>query len=138
MNMRFILDSNIWIAILRRQTIPINKLRESTLDGHDILVTAVEYFEVMRGLRLRGNLEAINYLNNLWATLTFCEADQKIWDAAIGLWVKAVKENQKREDSDILLAAFATCHRATIVTNNTKDFSFFEIELEDWTTPLRR
>ena len=96
-------------------------------------MTPIEYFEVMRGLELRGPRGPIEYLTALWSTLSYCDIDRETWEIAIHLWVKAVKENRKREDADILLAALATRHRACLVTNNTGDFQYLGIELEDWT-----
>ncbi len=57
-----------------------------------------------------------------------------MWDTAIRLWTDSVKRNQKREDADIILAAFATRHDAVLVTNNVHDFEGFGVPVEDWTT----
>ena len=131
--MRYILDTNIWIAILRRQTVPVRRLRQTLVDEDEIVMTPIEYFEVMRGLELRGQRGPIEYLTALWLTLPYRDIDRETWEIAIRLWVKAVKENRKREDADILLAALATRHQACLVTNNTGDFQYLGIELEDWT-----
>ncbi len=131
--MRYILDSNIWIAILRRQTVPVRRLRQALVDEDEIVITPIEYFEVMRGLELRGKRDPIEYLTALWLTLPYRDIDRETWEIAVRLWIKAVKENRKREDADILLAALATRHRACLVTNNTEDFQYLGLEPEDWT-----
>lgn len=132
--MRFILDTNAWIAVLRRQKLVVSRLRERLADGHEVLVTPVEYFELLRGLEKRGHREHIEQIKNLWLTLRYCEADRPMWDTAVMLWIASIRRNQKREDADVILAAFAVRHGAVIVTNNRRDFEGFGVLLEDWTT----
>ena len=133
--MRFILDTNIWIAMLRNQRLVIGNFRKNMAGGHEILVTPVEYFELLRGLEKRGHREHLERIKNFWRTLTYCEADLRMWDLAITLWIGAVKRNQKREDADIILAAFAVRYDAVLVTNNVHDFEGFGVPVEDWSAP---
>ena len=133
--MRFILDTNIWIAMLRNQKLVIGNFRKNLAGGHEILVTPVEYFELLRGLEKRGHREHLERIKNLWLTLTYCEADRRMWDTAIKLWISSVKRNQKREDADVILAAFVARYDAVLVTNNVHDFEGFDFPIEDWSAP---
>jgi predicted nucleic acid-binding protein len=44
----------------------------------------------------------------------------------------SVRQNNQREDADILIAAFACQLNATVVTKNVKHFQIFSFPIENW------
>jgi predicted nucleic acid-binding protein len=130
--MRYVVDTNIWIEVMRKHKQACRRLEDSIRNGDDVVVIPVVYFELLRGLEKRGDTESIGFIRSLWGTLPYAECTRPVWDEAIRLWVVGVKANQKREDADVLIAAFASCLGATIVTDNLGHFTSLGLPLENW------
>jgi predicted nucleic acid-binding protein len=130
--MRYVVDTNIWIALLRKNRKVRTRLRETLAQRHEICVIPVVYYELLRGHEKRRDQESINFIKKLWATLSYYEATKHIWDEAIRLWVMTIRQNTMPGDRDILIAAFATQLSATVVTRNVRHFSVFQFSIENW------
>lgn len=130
--MRYVVDSSIWIKLLRKE----NRVRahfERVICGEDeLIVTPVAYFEVMRGLVKREDEKSLSFISELWKGLRYEETNQRVWDEAIRLYVLAIRQNQRREDADTILAAFASVLGATIVTTNQRHFEVFGLRVANW------
>ena len=51
--MRYLVDTNIWIAFLKRHAKVRAWLRETLAQGHEIYVVPIVYFELLCGLEKR-------------------------------------------------------------------------------------
>src|SRR5436309_721932 len=51
--MRYLIDTNIWVAVLRKNQKVRMRLRETQAQGHEICVIPVVYYELLRGLEKR-------------------------------------------------------------------------------------
>jgi len=129
--MLYIIDSNIWIKLLRDERAVRERFEQAVLQDDQLMVTPVAYFEVLRGLRKREDHDSLGFIAELWRELRYEEINQRIWDEAIRLWVLAVRQNALREDADTILAAYASVFNATIVTANESHFSVFGIPVEN-------
>lgn len=116
--MRYFVDTNIWIKWLRKESIIRDHLAKTIMDRHEVIVTPIAYFEVVRGLKKRNDKEGLSAIHKLWSALTYVEASKRVWDVAIEIWVEAVRTNNKREDADVITAAFARVYDGTIVTRD--------------------
>ena len=56
-----------------------------------------------------------------------------MWVEAAGLWADRRRHGRTHDDADLLIAAFARRLRATLVTNNTADFTDRDVPVIDWT-----
>ncbi len=130
--MRYVLDTNIWIHFLRKRQHVRQRLQQALRNRDEICVIPIVYYELLRGLEKRHDTESLAFIKRFWRTLSYYEATRQIWDEAIRLWVTTVRQNQKREDADILIAAFASHLQATVVTTNVKHFSVFDLRVENW------
>ena len=130
--MRYLIDTNIWVAVLRKNQKVRMRLRETQAQGHEICVIPVVYYELLRGLEKRRNQESIHFIKQYWATLSYYEATKYIWDEAIRLWVMSTSQNTNPGDKDIFIAAFAIQISATVATRNVRHFSIFHLETENW------
>lgn len=91
--MRFVVDTNIWIRLLQRETKVDTALEAALSRGDEVFLPSIVYFELMRGLRRRGDITNIQHIKRLLQR-PFCayvECTQPIWDHAIKLWVLAHK-----------------------------------------------
>src|SRR5437870_1097744 len=104
--MRYLVDTNIWIAFLRKNPKVRIRLRETLAQRNEICVIPVVYYELLRGLEKRRDIESINIIKKLWATLSYYECTKQIWDEAIRLWVMTIRQNKMPGDKDLLIAAF--------------------------------
>jgi predicted nucleic acid-binding protein len=130
--MRYVVDTNTWGAFLAKNRKVEMHLRDRLTHGHEICVISIVYFEVIRGLELRREFEKLRLLKEYWATLSWYECTRHIWDEATRLWVSSIRQNNKREDADILIAAFAVQLNAIVVTTNVRHFEIFPFPIENW------
>src|SRR5262245_41138332 len=105
--MRYVLDTNMWIEILRKNRKVATRLRETLHQRHEICVIPMVYYELLRGLEKRRDRESIDFIKRYWATLSYYEATKLIWDEAIRLWVMTISQNRMPGDTDLFIAAFA-------------------------------
>jgi predicted nucleic acid-binding protein len=96
--MRYVVDTNIWGAFLGKNQKVRTHLREKLAQGHEICVISIVYFELIRWLELRNDLEKLHFIKQYWATLSWYDCTKQIWDEAVRLWVTSTRQNNKRED----------------------------------------
>ena len=108
------------------------RLRETLAQRNEICVIPVVYYELLRGLEKRRDIESMNIIKKLWATLSYYECTKQIWDEAIRLWVTTIRQNKMPGDKDLLIAAFAIQLSATVVSRNVRHFSVFQFSIENW------
>ena len=133
--MRYVIDTNIWIKLLRKERrVRACVARALDDDRNELIITPVAYYEVLRGLVKRGDTESVDFIRALRERLRYVEATRAVWDEAVRLWVLAVRRNRKQEDADTLTAAFASVLEGTIVTVNEAHFAPFGLATENWAT----
>lgn len=130
--MLFVVDTSIWVKLLRRDSRVGPRLEQALRQGDTIIVVPIVYYELMRGLRKRNDQTSIGFIERLWSSLTYADLELDSWEAAVRLWVDAVAKNQAREDADVLVAAAASVLQATVVTDNLQHFEVFGVPLENW------
>ena len=130
--MRYVLDTNIWIAFLRKNPKVKMRLEEMFAQGHELCVIPLVYYELLRGLEKRRDQASSGFIKKFWATLSYYECTKLIWDEAIRLWVRAIRTNTMPGDPDVLIAAFAIQLNARVVSRNVKHFSGFSVSIENW------
>jgi predicted nucleic acid-binding protein len=130
--MRYVVDTNIWVFYLKKNQRVRQHLRQALTNQDEICIIPIVYFELLRGLQKRNDLESIEQIRKLWRTLSYYEATPPVWDTAINLYVMTIRQNQKREDADILIAAFADILNAVVVTDNVRHFEAFGLPIVNW------
>lgn len=130
--MKYVVDTCIWVRLLRKENQIKERLAQTLKDEHEVIVSPVVYYELIRGLEKRGDTQSVAFMLQLWSKMTYVEMSKEIWDVAIRLWVDAVRRNRKQEDADTLIAAAAFHLGAAVVTDNIKNFQSFSIPVEDW------
>jgi predicted nucleic acid-binding protein len=131
--MRYVLDTNTWIAAFFRRTPHVKDRLIATLEqGHELCVIPLVYYELLRGLQLKNNVQGIHEITQFWAMISYYEATKVIWDEAVRLWVMSTKHNTMPGDKDILIAAFAFQLGAIVVTRNVRHFTIFQLSVENW------
>ena len=129
----FVLDSNIVSFYLRQNQQIIKTVKDTLLDGHEILIGPIAYYEVKRGLLAIKAERRLREFTDLCKILGVRQLDNSLLDFAADIYRELRENRQTIEDADILTAAFCKLHDFTLVTHNTKHFQFITgLHYCDW------
>ena len=118
----FVLDSNILSFYLRQNQQIIHKVHNTLLEGNEILISPIAYYEVKRGLLAIKADRRLKEFAALCNVLGIGQLDNALLDYAVEIYNELRNKKQTIEDADILTAAFCKSHGFTLVTNNTRHF----------------
>ena len=130
--MRYLLDSNICIYIIKRQPPQVLQRLECLAQGSAVM-SVVSYAELRAGLELQTAHRAqdervLALLTRRIPVLPFSESDA----ISFGVLRAAVRE-RRRDTMDQLIAAHALSVGLTLVTNNEADFKDYPgLKVENW------
>ena len=135
--MKNLLDSNVWIEVLRqrRKRTVLNRIR--ALPEEEIVTSAVVKGELYAAALKSSNpgfhLNQIEELLGLHTVLAFDERDAFVYAT-----VRRALEQRGLAigHNDLMTAATAMQHDLTLVTHNTREFSRVPgLRVEDWQGP---
>ena len=118
----FVLDSNILSFYLRQNQQIIKKVQETLLNGHEVLISPIAYYEVKRGLQAIRAEKRLREFTSLCQILGIGQLDNSLLDFAADIYRELSDKKLTIEDADILTAAFCKSHDFTLVTHNEKHF----------------
>jgi len=133
--MNYVLDTNIITAILKDNENVKNKISQAILEGSEIYVNGITYYEIKRGLL------AINANTILLLFDQFCRKFPillfdaiEIFDEAAEIYAFLQKKRQPiGDDADILIASIVKLKDFTLVTDNVAHFQRIEgLRFENW------
>lgn len=130
--MRYLLDTNICIYIIKRQPSEVLHRLESLPQGSAVL-SVVSYAELRAGLEMQAANRAqdervLALLTQRIPVLPFGESDA----ISFGVMRAAVRD-RRRDTMDRLIAAHAVSAGLTLVTNNEADFKDYPgLKVENW------
>jgi len=129
----FVLDSNIVSFYMRQNEQVIQKVKNVLLEGHEVLISPIAYYEVKRGLLAIKAEKRLQEFSALCNTLGVGQLDNSILDWAADIY-RQLRENKNTvEDADILTAAFCKNHNFILVTHNVKHFEIISgLRYCDW------
>jgi tRNA(fMet)-specific endonuclease VapC len=131
--MSFLLDSNACIRYLNGRSSRIRQHLEAVQPREVVLCSVVKaelFYGAMKSARVAENLARIEAFAGRFGSLPFDDAAAAVYGD-----IRARLERQGRTigPNDLLIAAIALAHAATLVTHNTGEFSRIEeLRLEDW------
>lgn len=123
--MRYLLDTNVVIDILRKDKIIEKRYRLETLKRNKFFICPIVYYEVIRGFRIGSaakRLQSFLELCKDWKILPF---DMDAIEKAVDIYVK-LHNGQLIEDNDIYIAAISMVNGCTLITSNVKHFGRVE------------
>lgn len=130
--MRYLLDTNICIYIIKRQPPQVLERLESLAQGSAVM-SVVSYAELRAGLEMQTANRAqdervLALLTQRIPVLPFGESDA----TSFGVLRAAVRD-RRRDTMDQLIAAHALSLGLTLVTNNEADFKDYPgLKVENW------
>lgn len=134
--MKYMLDTNICIYILNKKPISYIKKLEELEEKYTISISSIVLAELQFGVSNSKHKEKnqIN-VNSLISKLEIID-----FTAQCAAYYGDIRANLKNKgiiigNNDLLIASHAICEKATLVTNNTSEFSRVDdLKLEDWST----
>jgi tRNA(fMet)-specific endonuclease VapC len=134
----YILDSNTWIALLRRQDRGVLE-NLKTHPASETLLCSMVLAELWYGAEHSGaTFKAANYalvddIESKYASLPF---DNKAAREYAVIREQLSKIGQPIGPNDTIIAAIARSNSCTLVTHNTTEFGRVPgLQVEDWQTP---
>jgi tRNA(fMet)-specific endonuclease VapC len=130
--MRYMLDTNICIYILKRHPPEVLARLESLHQG-DVVMSVVTYAELRAGLEMQTtnrlqDERALALLTTHIPVLPFAEADANSYGI-----LRAAAPERRRDALDRLIAAHAVSRDLILVTNNEADFAGYPgLKVENW------
>ena len=134
--MIYLLDSNVWVAILRKQ-FPQVATRYGATNQADIRICSVVVAELRYGCAKSAKPVANRaILDTLLAPVTSLPYDDTASDHFVTLRRHLESLGQIIGPYDMQIAAIALANDCTLVTHNTSEFSRVPgLKLEDWQIP---
>ena len=130
--MRYLLDSNAVINILRDDEKVAAKYQLETIKRNEIAICSIVYYEIARGFKRNEatrKLENFLQLSKNWVMLPL---DMKAINKSVEIYV-SLHRGLTVEDNDIYIAAIAIANDCTLVTANEKHFSRINtLECVNW------
>jgi len=128
---RYLLDTNMCIYLMKNQPEEVARRFEQCYVG-DVVISAITYAELVYGVAVSANpaWERIN-LTSLIEEIPVLPFD----DAAGFAYgpIRLATRDSKKDHLDKLIAAHALSLKATVVTNNVKDFTKYSgVVIENW------
>jgi len=130
--MRYLLDTNICIYIIKRQPPQVLQRLESLAQGSAVM-SVVSYAELRAGLEIQTAHRAqdervLALLIQRIPVLPFNESDAESFGV-----LRAAVRDRRRDTMDRLIAAHALSVGLTLVTNNEDDFKDYPgLKVENW------
>jgi tRNA(fMet)-specific endonuclease VapC len=130
--MRYMLDTNICIYLIRKRPPEVFERLEQQFDG-DVVMSSITYAELRAGLEMRStdreqDETALRTLVSRVPVKPFDQAGAE----AYGIVRKAIPD-RRRDALDRLIATHAISLNLILVTNNEADFKDYPgIALENW------
>jgi tRNA(fMet)-specific endonuclease VapC len=130
--MRYLLDTNICIYLIKRHPVEVLKRLEALRQG-DVVISVVTHAELRAGLAMQTvdrahDEQVLGLLTRRIPVLPFDEAAS----LAYGV-LRAAVPDRRHDALDRLIAAHAVSVGATLVTNNEADFNDYPgLVVESW------
>jgi tRNA(fMet)-specific endonuclease VapC len=118
--LRYVLDTNIVAAILRKEPVTIAQLQAALQADAEFLICPVVFYEVYRGLLHKDAKRQLAFFLQYVATFTWEDLARDDWEQAAQLWATARGQGRSMEDADLIIATYTVRREAILVTDNVR------------------
>jgi tRNA(fMet)-specific endonuclease VapC len=131
--MSYLLDTNIIIHFLKGNTEIREKIHKVLLEGKEIFINAISYYEVKRGLLPKSSAGKLARFEELCSKSGLALLDTlDILDTAAGIYLDLRQRGKLINDADILIASIAITKNLTLVTDDADFKRIKGLEIENW------
>jgi len=132
---KYMLDTNMCIFLMKNYPEQVARRLAQCAEG-EVVVSAVTLAELEYGVSVSADpsasRKALGKLMDKLPVLSWSATAAKAY-----VPVRAARPKGKADAMDKLIAAHAIDGGVTVVTNNTKDFAYPGLSVEDWTVVAR-
>ena len=131
--MMIFIDTDTLSYFLTGNTIIRGRMQDEIDCGNQICLTCINVYEVIKGLRYRGNKNKEQDFYNLLRYVTVFRLDDNAIQKAADIYASLRKKGITIGDADILIASIVITNGGKFVTNNDRHFQNVEsLEIEKW------
>jgi tRNA(fMet)-specific endonuclease VapC len=133
--MNYVLDTNIITAILKDNAIVKGRMSKAVLDGDEIFLNGISYYEIKRGLLAANATKQLNLFVQFCSKFPVLLLDSiPIFDQAAEIYAHLKKTGALiGGDADILIASMVKFKDFILVTNNTAHFHRIQdLKTDNW------
>jgi len=118
---------------LRKNERIFKKVNDALLEGHEVIISPIAYYEVKRGLLAIKAEKRLREFTALCKVLGVGQLENSLLDWAADIY-RGLRDNKETvEDADIFTAAFCKNHDFILVTHNLKHFEIIPgLRYCDW------
>jgi tRNA(fMet)-specific endonuclease VapC len=128
-----LLDTDTLSYILKRREPIATKAREFFLNDGEVVISAITYYEILRGLKFSGAAQQEKVFEEFVSVNPILSVDIDVCRRAAEIHTQLRRAGQLIEDADLLIAATALVNDCVLVTNNTSHYERINnLELENW------
>lgn len=130
---RVLLDTDTLIDFLRALPGTVEKAEQQLAEYGVLTVSAITYYEVVRGLGVRKAASQQRRLTYVQPQLEVIPVDQSVADQTAMIYLTLQPQNALLADADLLIASTALVHDLPLATKNRRHFDRIpELRLESW------
>ena len=126
--MTIFLDTDTLSYFLSGNSTVINKVNEAISCGHQICLTCINVYEIMKGLKYRGNTNKEKDFHNFLTNIVVFSLDGDAIQKASDIYATLRKKGVTIGDADILIASIVIANDGKFATNNIKHYR----HIDDW------
>ena len=131
--MMIFLDTDILSYFLSGNSTVINKINEAITHGHEICLTCINVYEVLKGLKHRGNKNKEQDFHKFLMNVTISYLEDADIQKAADIYAALRKKGVTIGDADILIASIVIITGGKFITNNLKHYSNIDdLVMENW------
>lgn len=132
--MKYLLDTNIITAIMKRNEKVKTRAQQAILKGDDIFINAISYYEIKRGLLYKDADTQLKFFDKICEKYDLVLLNNRsIFDRAAEIYAEIRNKGKEIDDADILIASITDTENFTLVSNNITHFNIIQdLRVEDW------
>ena len=131
--MTIFIDTDTLSFFLSGNTAVVDKTNEAVTNGHQICLTCINVYEIIKGLKYRGNKNKENDFNRFLSNFTVFSLDDNSIQKAAKIYADLRKKGITIGDADILIASIVITNDGKLITNNGKHYQHINgLTVENW------
>ncbi|HOC52661.1 MAG TPA: PIN domain-containing protein [Caldisericia bacterium] len=131
--MTYILDTNIITEILKENEKVIKKAQTVQIEGKEILINAISYYEIKRGLLSTNATKQLEKFEQLCKIFGLALLDNKeIFDIASLIYKDLKQKGKIIEDADILIASISLNGNFILISADNDFNRIKNLRVENW------
>ena len=131
--MMIFFDTDTLSYSLTGNAVICGKIQEALDDKHQICLTIINVYEIIKGLRYKNNKNKELLLKKFITNVSVFSLDNNTIQKAADIYADLRKKGVTIGDADIFIAAIVMTHNGKLITNNTRHYQNIDgLEIENW------